>query len=166
MNTLNLLKSTALTTAMIISLGSTAVLANNYMNERQTNSQGMQQEKGQMFSQFDRDNDSRLNNNEFATYTFYTLDYDDDNMISDEEWDTYTNTWYEPIDLEYDDSVAFTTYDANDNGYIEANEYASAYDTDLYSSWDMDNDGFIEVAEYNDLTTTYYNYDSNNVYVW
>lgn len=141
---------------------------NNMQHNRSGQNAQMNQQgqNGQQFSNYDRDDDNQLNNREFATYTFYTIDTNNDNRISEAEWDQYTNDWYDPIDLSYDSTNDFQDYDMDNDGYIETSEYGNAYDYDLFSSWDMDNDGFIETVEYDDRVNTYYDYDSDSVYVW
>jgi len=167
MNTLYLSKATALTTVMVFALGASPALANGMANHAgHSSNYNNTDNQASSFDRYDRDNNDRFNNNEFATYTYYTIDYNNDNMISEDEWDTYTSVWYDPLSVEYDTSYDFAYYDSDNDGYLEANEYVAAYDTDLYSAWDMDNDGYIEVAEYDDMVTTYYDYDSNEVYVW
>ena len=169
MNTRQTLKTTIFATALMVSLSAGAAVAemnrSGSMDEPRTAPVTQNQNKMQ-FSKYDQNSDNRYDNQEFATYTYYTVDYDNDNMISESEWDDYKTIWYEPYEISYDSSTTFDDYDTDNNGYIETSEFVNAYDTDLYASWDMDNDGYIETAEYSDAVNTYYDYDSNNVYVW
>jgi Ca2+-binding EF-hand superfamily protein len=139
---------------------------NNQNRNASMNNQIQMSGNNDTFSMFDRDDDGQLNEQEFATYTFYTIDTNNDSRISDEEWDQYTSIWYEPETVSYDGPNDFSDYDTNNDGMIEASEYGRAYDSDLYSAWDMDNDGFIETAEYGQWVNVYNDYDSNEVYVW
>lgn len=119
------------------------------------------------FYYYDQNNNNRMDQDEYLQYSYTTIDYNDDGYIDETEWNEYTTVWYEPVDLTYDNTQEFASYDADGDGYIEMNEYSEAYDySPMYTAWDVDGDGYIEISEYNTMTTTYIDSDADGVYEW
>lgn len=158
----NLLKSTALGTATIFTLGvaATSVNAKDYSMTSST-----YVTPTYSYVAYDTNRDGRMNEDEFMTYSYNNIDVNSDNLIDENEWNDYTSIWYEPYDIDAD-TAEFSSYDTDNDGFIEMSEYESSYDSDLYTYWDSDNDGFIETNEYEQVANNYVQVDTNDVYTW
>lgn len=105
------------------------------------------------FNRLDRDQDTMLNQSEYATGLYRDFDRDRDLQITEDEFDG-GNTRY------FGDGYAggaFTDYDTDTSGYIDQTEFRGFYDSgygDDFTGLDGDADGMLNVDEYN---TSLYN---------
>ncbi|PRY92961.1 hypothetical protein BCF33_1825 [Hasllibacter halocynthiae] len=99
------------------------------------------------FDALDRDRDTMLDENEYATGLYADYDTDNDVLISQDEFDT-ANVRY------YGDAYqggAFADYDANADGMLDQGEFGGFYGTDVaprFAEYDADQDGFLNSDEY------------------
>lgn len=95
------------------------------------------------FDAWDRDDTVGLSEGEFATGVFHSWDRDHDLQITEEEYSVGAERWY---GADYD--TPFTDYDLDTSGYIDRNEFGSAWDDEYYAGWDTDNDALLTEDEY------------------
>ena len=83
-----------------------------------------------------------LNEGEFATGVFSDWDADSDLQITEEEYVSGTERWY---GAGQDD---FVSYDADSSGYLDQQEFAQTWDSELFADWDADADSELSEEEY------------------
>lgn len=106
------------------------------------------------YGDYDFDEDGNLGEDEWIDYSYDTIDYDGNDVIDIIEWNNYLVSWYEPYDLAREGDL-FSSYDANQDGFIDGTEYEDAYDPDIFGAWDNNDDGVISVGEYDTVLQTY-----------
>ena len=101
-----------------------------------------------LYDAFDRDDDTMLNESEYATSVYRDIDRNRDLQITEDEF-TAGNERY--FGGEYAGG-AFTDYDVDASGYVDQSEFRNYYDSgynDDFVSFDGDGDGMLTSEEYN-----------------
>lgn len=88
--------------------------------------------------------DVQYDENKFYESSYDLWDENKDSRLSEDEWKTgYDASYGEYLDGD------FSSYDVNQNGYLEIEEYQRALlDSDYYSSWDTNQDNSLDNEEY------------------
>ncbi|RDV11494.1 hypothetical protein DXT99_24485 [Pontibacter diazotrophicus] len=106
------------------------------------------------YEDWDVNDDSFLNEDEFAASFFQIWDTDNDGMIEDIEWNAAVTDY----------GLDETDWDIDGDGYIEPTEFNTGFpDTGWYEAWDTDGDGLIELREYTDGVFTIWDKDDDGV---
>lgn len=112
--------------------------------------------EGGTYNAWNRDtSDAGLSEGEFATGMFADWDRDNDTRISEDEYTAGSERWY---GADYD--TAYSDWDADQSGYIEKTEFGGGWDNDYFNAWDTDEDTFLSEDEFN--TGVYDTVDSND----
>jgi hypothetical protein len=100
------------------------------------------------YNALDRDQDTMLNQSEYATGLYRNIDSNRDLQITEDEFtagnERYLGDGYT--------GGAFTDYDVDASGYIDQSEFRTYYDSgynDDFVSFDGDGDGMLTSDEYN-----------------
>ncbi|WP_162052203.1 EF-hand domain-containing protein [Pontibacter pamirensis] len=109
------------------------------------------------YQDWDVNDDSFLDEDEFTTSFFQIWDTDNDGMIEDIEW----NAAVADYNLAGADWAA---WDTNTDGFIETAEFDTGFNNlGWYNAWDTDGNGLIEAREYTDGVFTIWDEDEDDV---
>lgn len=96
------------------------------------------------FGEWDENDDTFLDENEYADGFFDTWDLNDDDMLDENEW----NTGSSDFGLE---NETWADWDTSGDGMLDENEYRTGFgDNEWRSNWDVDKDGMLTEREYSD----------------
>ncbi len=121
-------------------------------------------EDREFFSEWDRNNDQKLDEREFASHLYTVVDVNQNDRIDRDEfvflqdnfdafadatfsgWDDNRNDWLdnEEFFTQIEDAEIFDQWDANETDYVEYNEYGEG----IVGLWDENEDGFLELGEF------------------
>ncbi len=110
----------------------------------------------QTFNNWDVNRSGFIEGPEYQDYAFTVADVDGDGRLEQNEFVTYTRTFYDPMDMDYDQ---VTYYDADGDGFIERKEFrklsAIEGERTLYRMWDYDRDNLVGPDDWTRVTTYY-----------
>lgn len=110
----------------------------------------------QAFSEWDEDQNSSLNNNEFYRSTFALIDANRDGQIDESEW----NQGREDLYRNYATENSWTNFDANKDGYLSSQEWNEGFaNSEWFNEFDENNDNIIDRDEWR--TSFFASYDAN-----
>jgi len=144
------MKTFALTTSTALLLAGTAsaqIFGDTHGTDMDTNRFNSGFNDSGYFNALDRDNDTVLNEGEYATGLYRTFDRDRDLRITEDEYTMGTQR-YHGADYEM---TPFTDYDTDGSGYLSQTEFRPLYDSgynDDFVSFDGDGDGILTSDEY------------------
>ncbi|MGR3541422.1 MAG: EF-hand domain-containing protein [Hasllibacter sp.] len=99
------------------------------------------------FDALDRDGDSMLGENEYATGLYADYDMDNDVLISEDEFATANTRYYGET---YEGGM-FADYDLDGDGFLNQGEFREFYGNDVattFADYDADRDGMLNADEY------------------
>jgi Ca2+-binding EF-hand superfamily protein len=110
--------------------------------------------EGYYYTDWDRDSDHMINQEEFGTaFTdneyYNTWDLNDDNFLDENEWQEGIGRYQRNYDA--DRQGAFDAWDLDDSGTIDNDEFVE----NSFGFWDMNGDGYVDEEEYQEW---YYEY--------
>jgi hypothetical protein len=121
-------------------------------------------EDREYFKEWDKNNDSKLDQKEFTNNMYTVFDADQNDRIEEKEfnvltnnvdavedaefddWDDNDNNWLDNEEFaeQFDEADIFDAFDANDNDTVDYNEYGEG----LAGVWDKNDDGFLMLDEF------------------
>ena len=107
------------------------------------------------YDAWDRNDDDRIAENEFATGVYADWDTNNDMEITEDEYEVGAERWY---GSDYDTS--FGTWDLDRSETIDRNEFSQNWDSEYYAGWDTNEDTYLDRNEYS--TGVYNTADLNN----
>lgn len=101
--------------------------------------------KYHFFKHWDRNKDGVLDNLEISSGSFYVLDANNDGTLDEKEWSVLYSYAYRNKNI----PAIYTTWDTNQNGLLNVNEYNKRWEKlFLLNKWDANGDGVWSKAEF------------------